>query len=70
MDEVHKRGFVREGWSNFVATPTFENEAGLGAIDTNLFHVWVCEVLRQGAQRSHRGKDPPQELFGVLISDG
>ena len=66
MDEVYQGGFVSEGRRNFLTTPAFEDEAGLGAVDTHLFHVWVCEVFRQRAQRCHRGKDPPQKLFGFL----
>ena len=66
MHEVHEGGFVCEGRRNFMTTPAFEDEAGLRAVDTNLFHVWVCEVLRQRAERCHRRKDPLQKLLGLL----
>jgi hypothetical protein len=66
MNEINQGAFVSEGRRNFVTATPFEDEAGLGAVDTNLFHIWVCEVLRQRTQRCHRRKDSPQQLLGVL----
>jgi hypothetical protein len=66
VHQVHKGGFVREWRHNFVTPPTFEDEAGFGAVDTDLFDVWICKVFGKRAQRCHGGKDPPQQLLRLF----
>jgi hypothetical protein len=68
VDEVHERSFVRERRRNLVTTPSLEDEALIGAVDTNLFHIWVGKVLRQRAKRCHCSKGPAQQLLGFFLT--
>jgi hypothetical protein len=68
MDEINEGGFVREWWRNLVTSPAFEDEACVGAVDTNLFHVRVRKVLRQRAKRRHCSKGPAQQLLGLFLT--
>jgi hypothetical protein len=68
VHEVDKGGFVREGRRNFPTTPSFEYEAGFGAVNANLLYIWVRKVLSQRAQRGHCRKDPAQQLFGLFVA--
>jgi hypothetical protein len=68
VDQIDEGGFIREGRRNFMTTSSFEDEARLGAIDSNLFHIWICQVLSQRAERRHRRKDAAQQLLGLVVA--
>jgi hypothetical protein len=67
VDQIDQSGFVREGRRNLMTTSSFEDEARFGAIDTNLFHIWVRKVLSQRAEWGHRRENPAQQLLGFVV---
>src|SRR5579872_4573046 len=68
MDELDERRFVVEWWRDRETLATAKHIAGARAVDPDLFHLGVGEVLGERPEWRHRGEDsPPQPLARGVV---
>jgi hypothetical protein len=66
MHQLNQGGLVGEGRLNLVAPASFENEAGLRAVDADLLDIGIGKVLCKWSEWGDPRKDSARDLLEVF----